>query len=81
MISEPGKDLTKATSFRPISLLSTTAKLFEKILVSKLLLIPDYQFGFRTLHSTIEQTHRLVEAIRRASEEKKYYSTLCIDIS
>ncbi|GBP98301.1 Probable RNA-directed DNA polymerase from transposon X-element [Eumeta japonica] len=36
MIPKPGKDLTKAESYRPISLLPTMSKLFEKLLVTKL---------------------------------------------
>ncbi|GBP17106.1 Probable RNA-directed DNA polymerase from transposon X-element [Eumeta japonica] len=77
MIPKPGKDLTKAESYRPISLLPTMSKLFEKLLVAKLSpilaernCIPDHQFGFRRQHSTIEQTHRLVQVIRSAFEQK-----------
>ncbi|GBP09889.1 Probable RNA-directed DNA polymerase from transposon X-element [Eumeta japonica] len=87
MIPKPGKDLTKAESYRPISSLPTTSKLFEKLLVSKLSAIlaehnciPDHQFGFRQ-HSTIEQTHRLVQVIRSAFEQKSYCSALFIDVS
>ncbi|GBP12607.1 hypothetical protein EVAR_71817_1 [Eumeta japonica] len=36
MIPKPGKDLTKAELYRPISLLPGMSKLFEKPLVSKL---------------------------------------------
>ncbi|GBP96727.1 Probable RNA-directed DNA polymerase from transposon BS [Eumeta japonica] len=58
MIPKPGKDLTKAESYRPISLLPTMSKLFEKLLVTKLSpilaernCIPDHQFGFRRQHA------------------------------
>ncbi|GBP08695.1 Probable RNA-directed DNA polymerase from transposon X-element [Eumeta japonica] len=88
MIPKPGKDLTKAESYRPISLLPTMSKLFEKLLVTKLSpilaernCIPDHQFGFRRQHSTIEQTHRLVQVIRSAFEQKSYCSALFIDVS
>ncbi|GBP11460.1 Probable RNA-directed DNA polymerase from transposon X-element [Eumeta japonica] len=88
MIPKPGKDLTKAESYRPISLLPTMSKLFEKLLVTKLSpilaernCIPDHQFGFRRQHGTIEQTHRLVQVIRSAFEQKSYCSALFIDVS
>ena len=88
MIPKPGKDHSKVESCRPISLLSNMSKLFEKVLVSKLTpilsenrCIPNHQFGFRRKHSTIEQTHRIVNVIRKAFEEKKYCSALFIDVS
>jgi hypothetical protein len=53
-ILKPNKPPTDTTSYRPISLLSITGKLFERIianrlttLVNQLHLIPDEQFGFR----------------------------------
>lgn len=88
MIPKPGKDHTKAESYRPISLLPTVSKLFEKLLMSKLSpiiaerrCIPDHQFGFRRQHSTIQQTHRLVQVIRNAFEKKLFCSALFIDVS
>lgn len=88
MIPKPGKDPSKVESYRPISLLPTMSKLFEKLLKHKLTpilndndCIPNHQFGFRSLHSTIEQTHRVVQVIRKAFEEKKYCSALFIDVS
>jgi hypothetical protein len=74
-----GKPPHELTSYRPISLLS---KVFEKILLKRLLplvdnncLIPAHQFGFRKTHSTIEQTHRVVQRIHEALENKQYGST------
>src|SRR6476661_5857559 len=81
MIPKPGKNHTKVESYRPISLLSNMSNLFEKLLVSKLTpilsenrCIPNHQFGFKRKHSIIEQTHRIVNVIRKAFEEKKYCS-------
>jgi hypothetical protein len=37
-------------------------------------LIPYYQFGCRQRHSTIEQTHRIVQTINKALESKHYSS-------
>ena len=36
MLPKPGKDLTKPTSYRPISLLPAIGKVFERIIASKL---------------------------------------------
>ena len=36
MLLKPGKDLTKSTSYRPISLLPAIGKVFERIIASRL---------------------------------------------
>ena len=79
MLLKPGKPPERATSYRPISLLPSMSKLFEKLLLKRLKpliekrhLIPDHQFGFRNLHSTIDQVHRVTNEISKALEEKKY---------
>jgi hypothetical protein len=66
-ILKPGKDPSLPSSNRPISLLDTIGKLFEKILLSRILsevsgrgLLRDEQFGFRPKHSTSLQLARLV---------------------
>jgi hypothetical protein len=53
-ILKPGKDLALPSSYRPISLLDAIGKLFEKILLARILhdvrergLLRDEQFGFR----------------------------------
>jgi hypothetical protein len=52
-ILKPGKDPAQPTSYRPISLLDTIGKVFEKILLTRILrevgkrgLLRDEQFGF-----------------------------------
>ena len=52
-ILKPGKDPAQPSSYRPISLLDTIGKLFEKILLTRILyevdehgLLSDEQFGF-----------------------------------
>ena len=67
-ILKPGKPLNEVTSYRPISLLPVLSKVFEKLLLQRLKsilpeIIPDFQFGFRERHSTIEQAHCLVNII------------------
>jgi hypothetical protein len=88
LILKPRKPPNELTSYRPISLLPIVYKVFEKLLLKRLLpmvennrLIPNHQFGFRQRHSTIEQTHRIVQRINEALENKQYCSTAFLDIS
>jgi len=67
-ILKPGKDPALPSSYRPISLLDTIVKLFEKILLTRILhevkvrgLLRNEQFGFRPEHSTSLQLARLFE--------------------
>jgi hypothetical protein len=61
-----GKPADEVNSYRPISLLPVTSKLFEKLLLKRVrndlglsIITPDHQFGFRG-HSTIQQAHGIV---------------------
>jgi hypothetical protein len=89
-ILKPGKPADKVTSYRPISLLPILSKLFEKIFLTRLQPLlheqqttPDHQFGFRQKHATIEQVHRVTNAITEALENHmcKYCTAAFIDIS
>jgi hypothetical protein len=44
-------------------------------------LTPNHQFGFRQRHSTIQQTHRIVQQINKALERKQYCSAAFLDIT
>ena len=68
MIEKPGKPPTAKESYRPISLLSAIAKLFEK---KPHLDVPNFQFRFRLQRATAEQIQRIVANIERALEGKK----------
>jgi hypothetical protein len=88
MILKPGKPPNKVDSCRPISLLPIMSKLFEKLLllrlqsvITKKNLIPNHQFGFRKQHSTLEQVHRIIEAIEQAREGKKICTAVFLDVS
>lgn len=88
MIPKPGKDPHEVSSYRPISLLPSTSKLFERLIFKRLKpivesrnLIPNHQFGFRSKHSTIEQVHRITTEIERALEEKKVCSAIFLDVA
>jgi hypothetical protein len=87
LLFKPGKLPHELTSYHPISLLPIVTKVFEKILLNLILplvdtnsLIPAHQFGFRKRHSTIEQTHRVVQQIHEAFKNKQYCSAAFLDI-
>jgi hypothetical protein len=87
MILKPGKTPNYAASYRPISPLPILAKVLEKMLLKRLVpiihehqLIPKHQFGFRKVHETIEQIHRLVNKIYNDFENRRYCSAVSVDI-
>ena len=86
-IVKPGKDPTLTSSFRLTSLLAKVRKLFEKILLPRILrevklrgLLGDEQFGFRLKHSTIMQLARLLERDNRNIREKRLTVVVFLDI-
>ncbi|CAI6366776.1 unnamed protein product [Macrosiphum euphorbiae] len=88
LIPKPNKPPDKVTSYRPISLLPTLSKVFEKILLKRLIplailanIIPDTQFGFRPNHSTIHQLHRVVDTISSSLEKKHYCAAVFLDVA
>lgn len=89
MIAKPGKNPSAASSYRPISLLPISSKIFEKLLLRKFIqpeivhkqILPDHQFGFREKHSTVEQVNRITNEVRKAFEDKKYCSAIFLDIA
>ena len=87
LIPKPGKPIYETSSYRPISLLPTLSKLFEKLLTNRLLpLLEDlktlshHQFGFRKQYSTIEQIHRITHNISQTLERRKYCSAVFLGI-
>jgi len=88
LIHKPGKPPENSSSYRPISLLSVIGKLFEKILLKRITkiatvnkIIPDFQFGFKSKHSTIHQLHRVVDQISSAFESKQICIGIFLDIA
>jgi len=88
MIAKPGKEPTKLKSYRPISLLPIMSKLFEKLILKRIIpiideknLLPNHQFGFRKHHSTIEQVHRLINIIEKALEDDQICSAIFLDVA
>jgi hypothetical protein len=88
LIPKDGKDPTRTSSYRPISLLPILSKIYERLLLpslkndlEELALIPDHQFGFREKHSTIEQVHKIVNVIKQALESKSYCTGIFLDVA
>jgi len=87
-ILKPGKDLALPSSYRPISLLDTIGKPFEKILLARILhekiergLMRDEQFGFSPRHGTSLQLARLVERMTRNFGEKRLTGAVSLDVA
>lgn len=88
MIQKPDKPPELTTSYRPISLLPSFAKILEKVILQHIIpiitankVLPDSQFGFRTSHLTVHQVQRLVDAISYSLEQKLYCTCVFLDIS
>ncbi|BET02093.1 Hypothetical protein NTJ_14912 [Nesidiocoris tenuis] len=84
MIPKPQKNPRDPTSYRPISLLPLLAKIFEKLVIPKLFSflapsIPEFQFGFRPMHSCQQQIHRVVEEILDSYERKQVCQGVFLD--
>ena len=80
-IFKPEKDPALSSSYRPISLLDTIDKLFEKILLARILHSVNEQFRFRPRHSTSLQLACLVERITRNFGEKRLTGAVFLDVA
>jgi len=88
LIHKPFKPKHLVSSYRPISLLPTLAKMFEKIILKRIRpiinsqnIIPHSQFGFRSNHSTIQQIHRLTGKITTLIEKKEFCPGVFLDFA
>ena len=86
-ISKPGKDLSLPGSYRPITLLPTIGKIFEKLLLNRMMdfenenqILINQQFGFRSKHSTTQQVLRITESAAMRFNENKSTAMTLIDI-
>ena len=83
---KPGKDPSVAKSFRPISLLCHTYKLFERLILNRIAehvdakLIPE-QAGFRPGKSCTSQLLNLTEHIEDGYEKRLIIGAIFVDLS
>ncbi|GFY66236.1 probable RNA-directed DNA polymerase from transposon BS [Trichonephila inaurata madagascariensis] len=87
MLPKPGKDLKHPINFRPISLISSIAKIYEKILLARIekhtfdnRIIPDFQHGFRKETSTCHQLLRAANKIIYGFNHIKTTGGLLLDV-
>ena len=80
-------DRSQAANYRPISLTSVIARIYERLVLPRILeLFPDckvhaYQFGFRKSHSTLDNLFILDAAVRRALHNARVLPVTFIDVS
>jgi len=83
MIPKPGKNHSIPGNHRPISLLSTISKVFEKIILRTLrtYIKPRVeQHAFREGHSTTTQLFHLFKEIKNNEKQKKYTAATFLDM-
>lgn len=87
-IPKAGKPPTDPASYRPISLLSSTGKLLEKVVANRLVefcdennIIPTAQFGFRRAHSAVHLATKLAAKLWQNKRLKKSTGVVCLDIA
>ena len=75
-------------SYRPVSLLTSLSKVFEKLMYSRLddflntyKILIEYQFGFRKHHSTYMALLLLIDELTKALENKDYVVGIFLDFS
>ena len=88
LIHKPSKPPNDPSSYRPISLLPLFSKIFEKLLLKRLLpildsqaIIPHHQFGFRSHHSTVQQCLRITDTISCSLERGQYCGGVFLDVA
>lgn len=83
VLPKPGKDRRFPASYRPITLLPTIAKLFERLLLRRLYpaLEPrPEQFGFRSQHSTTLQLTRVLHLLAEEHNFGRHTAAVFLDV-
>ena len=82
------KNMQMFTNYRPISLLSSISKIFEKVMHQRLYsfiqqhdILYDGQFGFRPKHSTIDAITKFVSDVLEAVDNIKCCVSVYLDLS
>lgn len=86
-IPKPGKDHSLASNYRPISLLSTLSKIFEKVILARINdfladnnILPNDQFGFRHGHSASHLLLHTIKSIKSSISNKGSTGMLTFDM-
>lgn len=86
-IQKSGKDHSVPSGYRPISLLSNLGKLYEKLLLTRLMkavnvknVLKNHQFGFREHHSTVQQLIRLSKFVSLGFNRNQSTGVISLDI-
>ena len=84
---KPGKDPLFPQNYRPISLLPTLSKIFEKIILNRILefenthkILVQEQFGFRKSRSTVQQLARITNIISNNYNINRHTAMMLLDI-
>lgn len=87
-IIKPGKETSNDISkYRPISLISTVAKVLEKVLIKRIMhfmhsrnLLSQNQYGFTPQTSTVDAVMDLREYVQRSMEEGQYIALISLEV-
>jgi hypothetical protein len=80
-------DKTDPSNYRPISLLNTVSKIFEKVIHGRMLnfinkhnILYSNQFGFRAKHSTEFALIKLIDTISEALDNNNFVCSIFVDL-
>lgn len=86
-IKKPQKPSARASSYRPISLLSAISKILERVTLTRLRqhlddndIIPEFQHGFRSERSTVTQLMNVTGKIKQGLQTRQSTGMILIDI-
>jgi len=87
-IVKPGKETCEdMTKYRPISLLNTAAKVFEKVLISRIMyhvysknLMNTNQYGFTPQTSTVDVVMSLEDYVQSSIDDGQYVAAISLDV-
>lgn len=86
-LNKPNKAPNKIDNYRPISLLSATSKILERLVLGRIKthvannnILPNHQLGFRNHTSATHQATKLSAALHRNKKEKRSSCIVAMDI-
>jgi len=81
-------DKSLVSNYRPISVISTLSKIFEKLMFNRLIefldknnILKSNQFGFRKHHCTSDAVLEFLNDAYKSLDEKSQFLTVCLDLS